>query len=197
MKLHNILDDLLNSRSKVRILRLMQKHQDREFTEHEIADMISMSPNTVNLAMRELRRTNIFHYRRIGRAHSYRINFDSVLYRLVKNLFENEKKIRESLFGLLKKDLEGVGTVLVYGSFAREKEDFDSDLDIMIVTKDKNRAEGCFERLSIEVLRRYSVVLSPVYYTPGELARNYRKPFLKNALNEGIYIIGDRIKVPK
>ena len=92
MKLHNLLDDMLDSKSKVRILRLLFRFPEREFTEREIARMIKMSPNTVNLALNNLRKTNVFVYKRLGRTHSYRCDADSVLFPLFKMLFELSKK---------------------------------------------------------------------------------------------------------
>ena len=87
MKIHCILDDVLGSKSKIRILRLLFKYPEREFTEREIAEIINMSPNTVNLALHECRKTNIFIYKRIGKTHSYKCNSDSVLFSLFKDLF--------------------------------------------------------------------------------------------------------------
>ena len=83
----------------------MFKYPKREFTEREIANMINMSPNTVNLALKSLRTTNIFLYKQIGNTHIYKCNQNSILFNYFKNVFEGEKQIREALFKLLRKIL--------------------------------------------------------------------------------------------
>ena len=193
MKLHNLLDDMLDSKSKVRILRLLFRFPEREFTEREIARMIKMSPNTVNLALNNLRKTNVFVYKRLGRTHSYRCDADSVLFPLFKMLFGQERQMRDELLTLLKKELEGVGTCILFGSFARYEEKFDSDLDILIVTDSKEKAQGKIESLAQELLLRYSITLMPMLLSYREFTEKRQKGFVKEALSEGKIIVGNPI----
>ena len=193
MKLHNMLDNMLDSKSKVRILRLFFRFPEREFTEREVARMIEMSPNTVNLALNDLRKTNVFVYKRIGRTHSYRCNADSALFPLFGELFGQERQMREELLSLLKKELEGVGTCILFGSFARYEEEFDSDLDLLIVTDNKEKAQGKIEHLAEELLRRYSISLMPMLLSSREFVDKRQKGFVKEAVLEGKIIVGNSI----
>ncbi len=193
MKLHNILDDMLDSKSKIRILRLLFRFPEREFTEREIARMIKMSPNTVNLALNDLRKTNVFLYKRIGRTHSYRCDPDSVLFPLFKELFGGERGMRDELISFLKDGSEGVGTCILFGSFARNEERFDSDLDILIITENKTNAEARVEELAGDLARRFSITLAPIIFTTGELEEKRHKGFVKEALSEGEVIVGQSI----
>ena len=193
MKLHNLLDHMLDSKSKIRILRLLFRFPEREFTEREIARQIQMSPNTVNLALNDLRKTNVFIYKRIARTHSYRCDADSVLFPLFKELFEQERQMREELLTLLKNELKGVGTCILFGSFAREEERFDSDLDLLIVTENKDKTEEKVECLAEELLRRFSITLTPMILSSRELNEKRQKRFIKNALSEGKTIVGTPI----
>ncbi len=195
MKLHHMLDDMLDSKSKVRILRLLFGFPDREFTEREIAKMIGMSPNTVNLALHELRKTNVFLYKRIGRTHSYRCDPDSVLFPLFKELFGKERQLHESLMALLRDRLKGVGTCILFGSFAREEERFDSDLDVLIVTDNTDEAKRITGQLDEDLGRRFSITLTPMILTPEELREKRQKKFIKEALSEGIIIAGKKLEI--
>ena len=98
MKLNNIMDDILDSKAKIRVLRTLFKHPDREFSEREVAKIINMSPNTVNLTLKNLRRTNIFIYKRIGKTHSYKCNRDSILFNILIDFFKKEVQIQKNLF---------------------------------------------------------------------------------------------------
>lgn len=193
MKLHNILDDMLDSKSKVRILRTLFRFPERDFTEREIAKMIRMSPNTVNLALNSLRKTNVFLYKRIGRTHSYRCDPDSVLFPLLKGLFKQERQMREDLITLLKEGLEGVGTCILFGSFAREEEGFDSDLDILIVAKNKEKAKAITDHLAEDLSLRFSITLAPMIFSPEEIEKKQQKKFIKEALSEGMIIAGKHV----
>lgn len=188
-----MLDDMLDSKSKVRILRLLFRFPEREFTEREMARMINMSPNTVNLALNDLRKTNVFLYKRIGRTHSYRCDPDSVLFPLFKGLFERERKMRDELMSSLKHGLMGVGTCILFGSFARNEEEFDSDLDILIVTDNKANAKVRAEDLAEEISRRFSITLTPMIITPKELGKKKLEGYIKEALSEGKVIVGTSI----
>ncbi|MCK5562162.1 MAG: nucleotidyltransferase domain-containing protein [Thermoplasmata archaeon] len=195
MKIHCILDDVLGSKSKIRILRLLFKYPEREFTEREIAEIINMSPNTVNLALRECRKTNIFIYKRIGKTHSYKCNSDSVLFSLFEDLFRGEQKVNDNMINLLKSRLRNIGTSILFGSFARGEESFDSDLDLLIVTEDKDKAEAKLEELTEELLIRFSISLSPIILAPEELKAKSQKAFIKEALSEGKIIVGKGLEV--
>ena len=195
MKLHNILDDMLDSKSKVRILRLLFRFPERDFTEREVAKMIKMSPNTVNLALNDLRKTNVFLYKRIGRTHSYRCDPDSVLFPLLEGLFKQERQMREDLITLLKEGLEGVGMCILFGSFAREEEGFDSDLDILIVAKNKEKAKAISEHLAEYLSLRFSITLAPMIFSPKEIEENRQEKFIKEALSEGMVIAGKKLEI--
>ena len=193
MKLHNLLDSMLDSKSKVRILRLLFRFSEREFTERETARMIKMSPNTVNLALNDLRKTNVFVYKRIGRTHSYRCNTDSVLFPLFRELFGQERQMRDELIDLLREELKDVGTCILFGSFARYEEEFDSDLDLLIVTDNKGEVQKKIEHLAEELLRQYSITLMPMLLSSREFADKRQKGFVKEAVSEGKIIVGNSI----
>lgn len=189
MRVHDALDDMMDSRSKIRILRLLFRYPGKEFTEREMAEMIAMSPNTVNLALRDLRKTNVFAYKRLGRTHSYRCNKDSVHFAPLSALFDREREMWDSLVAALKEKLSGVVTCIIYGSFAEGKERFDSDLDLLVVARDKSAAEELLAELAEDLRIRYSIVISPVVLTQDEMNEKKDLPFIKKALSEGIVLV--------
>ena len=189
MRIHNALDDLLGSKSKVKVFRFMFRYHEREFTEREVAEGIGMSPNTVNLALRDLRKTNVFVYKRIGKTHSYKCNDGSVHFPILERLFGQERELWDSLVETLKEKLNGSGTCILFGSFAKGKEEFDSDLDLLMVARDKSAAEELLAELAEDLRIRYSIVISPVVLTQDEMDEKKDLPFIKKALSEGIVIV--------
>jgi predicted nucleotidyltransferase len=192
MKLHDLLDDIADSKSKVRILRVLFRFPGREFTEREMARMIGMSPNTVNLALNDLRRTNLFLYKRLGRTHAYRCNPESVLFSPLADLFKAESHVWEGMLDYLRDELKGIGTCILFGSFARSEEGFDSDLDLLVVTGARHEAESRLARISDALLSGYSVTLAPIIMTHSEFEGKKQKGFIREALSDGMMLVEER-----
>jgi|GEM_PF-1895413 len=195
MKLHNLLDDTVDSKSKIRILRLLFRFPEREFTEREIAGMIGMSPNTVNLALNDLRKTNVFLYKRLGRTHSYRCSPDSALFPLFSELFGKEKQVRQDMLDLMKEKLDGLGTCVLFGSFARAEEKYDSDIDVLIITGNRAEAEARSQNLAENLLRIFSVSLASVIISEEEFMTRRQTGFVKEALSDGIVIVKGGVEI--
>ena len=174
----------------------MFRYPYREFTEREIAKLIHMSPNTVNLALICLRKTNIFIYKRIGKTHSYKCNHDSALFNILKDLFKNEDQVRETLFGIIKNNIVSNESCIVFGSYAKGEEEFDSDLDVLIVTNNKKKAEEMINYASAEILNRFSIVVSPMILTKKEFKSKSKRTFIKKALEQRIHVSGKELKIP-
>jgi predicted nucleotidyltransferase len=194
MKLYHLLDEIFGSKSKVRILRLLFRYPEREFTEREMARQIGMSQNTVNKALGDLMKTNTVSYRKIGRANAYMVNKSSVLFPFLKSIFENEKKVREDLIQMLKRDTAPFLSCTLFGSFAKKEEDFGSDLDLIVIAKDKDAASIQLERLESELLKYFNIPLSIILLTPKELTKKWNAPFMKEARSDGMNISGKSLE---
>ncbi len=194
MKLHHLLDDIFGSRSKVRILRVMFRYPEREFTEREIARMIGMSQNTVNKALDDLKKTNIISYRRIGRANAHIINKNSVLFSFLQKSYTSERKIREDLIKRLKAATSSFISCILFGSFAQNSEGYDSDLDLLAIVKDKRKAKSEFDKLEDDLLRQYNISISLVLLTPHELINKWNAPYMKEARKNHVVISGKSLE---
>ncbi|MEW6070421.1 MAG: nucleotidyltransferase domain-containing protein [Candidatus Thermoplasmatota archaeon] len=194
MRLHNWVESILNTESKIRVLRLLIKYPEREFTEREIADEIKMSPNTVNLALKHLRNTNILVYRKIGKAQGYKSNTKSVLYAPVKALFKNESDVEKRLTETIKKYLSKSLSCIIFGSFAKGIESFTSDLDLLVIADKKDVIEPSVEKLRAEISEKFGTALSPIVLTAKDLRTQRDKEYIKRIVKEGILICGKRLE---
>lgn len=190
MKLYNLLDDIFSSKSKVRILRLLFKYQEREFTEREIARHISMSQNTVNKTLIDLKSTNVLSYRKIGRANVYIVNKNSALFSFLQDIFEGESKIREEMIKELKNATKPFISCILFGSFAKGTERYDSDLDLLVIVKDKRKAKYILDKIEEYLLRKYGLPISLVLLTPRELINKWNMPYMKEARKNHVVING-------
>jgi predicted nucleotidyltransferase len=190
MKLHHILDDIFGSKSKVRILRLLSTYPEREFTEREIARHIDMSQNTVNKSLIDLKSTNALSYRGIGRANVYIINENSVLFPFLQDIFKDESRIREEVIKKLKNATKPFVSCIIFGSFAKGIERYDSDLDLIVITKNKTKAKQALDKLGEELLKKYGIYLSLVLLTPRELINKWDAPYMREARKSHLVIRG-------
>jgi predicted nucleotidyltransferase len=194
MRLHNWAESIFGTGSKIRVLRLLVKYPEREFTEREIADEIKMSPNTVNLALKELRNTNILVYRKIGRAQAYKCNTKSALYVSAKKLFESELEIKNHLIETIKKYLNKSISCIMFGSFVKGTESYSSDLDLLVITDKKDIMEPRVEKLRTEISEKFGTALSPLILTTKELLAQWNKEYIKRIVKEGILICGKKLE---
>jgi predicted nucleotidyltransferase len=194
MKLHHFLDDIFGSKSKIRILRLMFRYPQREFTEREMAKHIGMSQNTVNLALTDLRKTNIMSYRRIGKANVYTLNRNSVMIPYISQIYRNEKKVREDMIHRIKKATNTYISCILFGSFANNSENFESDLDLLIVVKEKRKVRDDLGRLEDEFLKLYGTPLEIVLLTPRELINKWNSSYMKEARKNNVVINGKTLE---
>ena len=194
MKLYHLLDDLFSSKSKVRILRVLFRYQEREFTEREIARQIDMSQNTVNKALGDLKKTNAMTYRKIGRANAYIVNKNSVLFPFLNQIFQEERRIREDLMKRLKDTTSTFLSCTLFGSFAKEDETDGSDLDLLVVVGNKKVAKVKLEEFESDLLRCYNISLSPILLTLSEFRKKWNAPFMKEAKRDGVRISGKSLE---
>ena len=194
MKLHHLLDDVFGSKSKVRILRLLFRYHEREFTEREIARQIGMSQNTVNIALADLMKTNAMSFRKIGRANAYMVNKNSVLFPFLQNVFKSESKLRKDLIKILQLATRSFISCILFGSFAQNAESYDSDLDLLVIVEDKRRAKADLEKLESDLLMRYNIPISIVSLTPKELINKWDAPYIKEARRNNIVISGKSLE---
>lgn len=194
MKLHHLADDIFGSKSKVRILRLLSRFPEREFTEREIARLISMSQNTVNIALHDLMKTNVLNYQKIGRANAFIVNKESVIFSFITRIFKDEKAIRGDMIKRLKKATSAFVSSILFGSFAENTEGYDSDLDLLVITKDKRKAKDTLAKLELDMLREYNVPLSIVLLTPRELINKLNAPYMKQIRKNHLRIGGKTLE---
>jgi len=155
MPIEKNLDDILNTKSKVKILRLFtSRTSDFMASGREIAALIGVSPPAAHSALKELYNLNILKREIIGKQHLYKINSSN---RTVKDIlqpaFRKEVLIKEDIKNFLLKKIKdykigsSIVSLIFYGSITKGKTHQNSDCDVAVITKDsfsKKRTEDVF-----------------------------------------------------
>lgn len=145
MVLDKALDSILNTGSKVKIIRLfISRTEDFMASGREIARLVNLTAPAAHASLKELYNQDILKQDIIGRQHIYRLNTDS---RVVKNIlepaFKKEHSVRKDIFDFLKTQIKEkkiknkIVSVVLYGSLETGTTDEKSDVDIAVITKNK------------------------------------------------------------
>lgn len=145
MKFHNVLDEVLGNKTKVKLLRGFFTYPEKEFTESELQRIAGIPQASVHRNVKSLLENGLLDRKRIGKANLYSLNKEHILYLLLSSDFEEERntlvELKRVIAGAVK-NLSEVEIAVLFGSIAKGIERADSDVDVFIVCKgDKSRLE--------------------------------------------------------
>ena len=180
------LDNILDTKSKVKIIRLFASRRDDFMASgRQIAKLVNLSPPAVHVALKELYNQDILKRDIIGKQHIYRMNYSS---RLVKDIlhpaFKKESSIKVDIANFLLKKiktykLHGIISIILYGSITKGETHATSDCDIAIITKDtlsKKAVEDVFiEKISTEFYEYFGISLDAYIKTEKEFMSRLKK----------------------
>ena len=194
MKFNVSLLDVLNSKTKVKIIKFLLTHE-ASMSEREVASVLKVSHMSVNRTMRELSDFNFVNFVTVGKAHLWRVNRKSYAFKALSSLIKGISSIKEpieDLKSMLLKNLPKalIKRVVLFGSVAKSSEKVNSDIDVFILVKDKQskkKLEPHIEKLSNLCSEVYGNRLAPYILTEQEMKQ---KKGLKviSEINKGIEI---------
>lgn len=145
MKFHNVLDEVLSNKTKVKLLRAFFTYPEKEFTESELQRIARIPQASANRNIKSLLENGLLDRKRIGKANLYSLNKEHILYPILKSGFEGERNVLAELKKVTAgaiKYLPEVELAILFGSIVKGTERADSDVDIFIVCKgDKSQLE--------------------------------------------------------
>jgi len=176
MKFHISLLDVLNSKTKIKIIKFLLTHE-ASMSEREIASILKVSHMSVNRTMRDLADMNFVDFVTIGKAHLWRVNRKSYAFRVLSELIKGVSGIKKPLEDLKKILLRNLSETLIkrvilFGSIAEGSERTNSDIDVFVLVKDKQSKEKLepeIEKLSNICFEAYGNRLAPYILTEQEM----------------------------
>lgn len=194
MKFNTSLIDILNSKTKLKIVKFLLTHE-ASMSEREIASILKVSHMSINRTMRELSEVNLVNFTTVGKAHLWKVNRKSYAFKVLSEFIKGVSRIKDPL-----DDLKGIiltnipknliKKVVLFGSVAKGEEKTDSDIDVFFLVKDsrdKEKLSSALEKLSNACLETYGNRLSPYILTEQEAKKKARAKFLSE-IDKGIEI---------
>ncbi len=198
MKFRISLLDVLNSKTKIKIIKFLLTHE-ASMSEREIASILKVSHMSVNRTMRELAELNFVNFVTIGKAHLWRVNHKSYAFRALSELIKGVSGIQEPIEELKKILLKNLPKTLIkrivlFGSVAKGSERTNSDIDIFVLARDKQskeKLESSIEKLSNICFEMYGNRLAPYILTEQELKQKKRLKVISE-IKKGIEIFSGK-----
>ena len=197
MLMHNYMEIILGSKVKIKILRVMFRFPNKNFTGRELTSLIkNISAMAVSKSIKDLIEINLVSLEHHGNSNLLRLNKDSYLFEPIKNLFLAEESTITKLNKTIRKHLNVpcIKTAAIFGSLVAGEEKKDSDIDLFIITDNKKLTDGIIENLQKDINKGFGNVLMPYIMTKEEFKNKKNKPVIKNIINNNILIIGDKIE---
>ena len=206
MRIHKPLSKILNSTTKVDILRLFFR-TNKQMNVREIARELSITAPTANLALKELDKEGILFRMVTGSMHIYSLKKSPwVSERLLKRLFIEEEKLPDELLRVIGKYIkeskikDSILSVAIFGSFYTKKEQPGSDIDLLIIVKesqDKKKVEDLIFKLDKEIFPKIGLSLEPHVNTIVEFKRKFNDglPLMKEIMKANKVCYGQNLEV--
>lgn len=198
MKFHISLLDVLNSKTKVKIIKFLLTHE-ASMSEREIASILKISHMSVNRTMRELADMNFVDFVTIGKAHLWKVNSKSYAFKVLSVLIKGVSIIKEPLEDLKNTLLRNLPKTLIrravlFGSVAKGLENTNSDIDVFILVKNKRSKEVLefsIEKLSNICFEVYGNRLAPYILTEQEMKQKKNLRIISE-VGKGIQIFPEK-----
>ncbi len=187
MAIENALDNILNTSSKVKIIRLfISKREDFMATGREIARLTDISAPAAHTSLKDLFDLDVLIRMIMGKQHLYKLNIKN---RTVKNIlipaFKKELSVKEDIVSFLKNEIKTWGltgkivSLIFYGSLQKSSATETSDVDIAVIIKNKadlDLVEKVFlEHISSRFHEYFGAHLDTYIKTQDEFIKRLRK----------------------
>jgi predicted nucleotidyltransferase len=162
----NTLADLLSSRVKAEIFRLLFGFGDGELHVREIERRSGLADATVRQALKRLTRLEVVEPRRDGNRTYYHANTEHPLYPDIRNMVLKTSGLADVLREALTHS--GIRLAFVFGSMARGNGKAGSDVDLMVIGTISLRQLG---RLLSGVATKLGREINPHVLSPEEFVK--------------------------
>lgn len=184
------LEAMLSPASRFRVVRLLVRLPEKEFTGREMARLLGLSHSSVQEALAPLVEAGLVFRRSVGRAHAYRVNREAHLFGAIRDLLRSEQRGQAELLTALRSLGGDAQSLVLYGSVAVGTPRKGSDVDLLIVAEDRARVETVLQALRPRLARRFGVRLDARVLTTAELVAKASAPHIRAALRGGILLAG-------
>jgi len=184
------------TKNRAELLKLFFTNSDRAFYMQEIGRILGKKPGIFQRTLNNLVLEGILESEYKANARYFRVNKGYPLFKELKNIVFKTVGIKSAIGDVLKED-NNIKMAFIYGSYAKARENYLSDIDIVIIgTPNEDELVKSLDKLEEKLLRDINYKL----YKLSEFKKDVREnePFVLEVLRDKkIMIIGDEGELRK
>lgn len=180
------ISDIVDSPSKLAILRVFCSRKGLKATGREIAKLSGYSVPSTHESLKDLHSRNVLNLEVIGKQHIYALNEeDRIVKKMIRPLFEAEGSAKDEISDFLMTALKSAGvkqrivSLILYGSVQKKEDSKNSDVDVVVVvdkTTDVKKVSDIFVSTIIGKFKSYfGVQLDPYIKSVDEFRTRLKK----------------------
>lgn len=184
------------TKNRAELLKLFITNPDRDFYMQEIGRILERKPGIFQRTLNNMVSEGILKSEYRANARYFKVNKNYPLYRELKSIVFKTVGISGSIRDVLKKN-GNVEFAFIYGSFAKTKENYISDIDLVIIgNPDEDELIRGLDKLEEKLQREINYKL----YTLKEFKKEVKEkePFILEILKDKkTMVVGDESKLRK
>jgi predicted nucleotidyltransferase len=191
--LHDYAAEILGSKTSIRLLRTLARYKGKVFTVRELSAAAGVSHPQASTVLKELERRGVVRLQPVGRAYQVSLNEESYIVKsVIEPLFAAEKNTLGSMISAIAPffDDPRIISAAIFGSVARGDEGTDSDVDLLIISDDREFATECAGRAVVTALSRFGHALSPLILEREKVLRDRDRDLEKSILERYMLVRG-------
>ena len=156
------INEIIDSPSKLAILRVFTSREGLKATGREIAKLAGFSVPSTHESLKDLYARNILSREIIGRQHIYSLNEeDRIVQKIIRPMFEVENNYKEEIRDLLLEEIQEAGlkkaivSLILYGSVQKGTARKGSDVDVAVVVGKATDVDRVFEVFNSNIEDRF------------------------------------------
>lgn len=198
MLLHRYLEEILGNKAAITLLRTMINYRGKIFTIRGLAQEAKVSPNETALTIHKLEKFGIVKIQPIGRAYHLELDKESyLLKKIIEPIIKAEKNTVNELIQVLRRHLDAkkVISAVVFGSVAKGEEKIDSDIDLLVISNDKDYAFTLISDAIQQIFSLFHGSISPLVFTEKEFKSKQKEPLIESIIGNHVLICGKEIRM--
>lgn len=168
----SMLDTLFTS-TKQKVLTLFFCHPEKRYLLSEIIDRAKVGSGSVQREVQRLTASQLINLHQQGREKYYQANPDSPLFNELRSLFEKTRGGEQLILQALKPLESQLKLALIYGSYAKQTDHANSDIDLLLIS-DNLTLEEVFDALE-PAEKQLERQINPTLYTTDEFKNRREK----------------------
>lgn len=181
------IEEIIDSPSKLAILRFFISHKGLKATGRQIAKLIGYSAPSTHDSLKDLHGRNILKLEIIGKQHIYTLNEgDRIVQKIIRPMFAAESNIKNEIRDFLLKEFKRtkikskISSLILYGSMQTETAKKGSDIDIAVVVSRAADIHSVENALLSEIAPRFKTYFGVQMDSYIKSAAEFKERLKKN-----------------